>query len=43
MAENLCYTAMKKFQEKYGVIENVSEYQFGKKLILLQKLILKVN
>ena len=24
-AENLCYTAMKKFKEKYGVIENVSD------------------
>lgn len=28
MAENLCYTAMKKFQEKYGVIENVSDKEF---------------
>ena len=27
-AENLCYTAMKKFQEKYGVIENVSDKEF---------------
>lgn len=27
-AENLCYTAMKKFQEKYGVIENVSDRDF---------------
>ena len=27
-AENLCYTAMKKFQEKYGVIENVSNKEF---------------
>ena len=27
-AENLCYTAMKKFQEKYGVIENVSDREF---------------
>ena len=25
MAENLCYTAMKKFQEKYGKIENISD------------------
>ena len=24
-AENLCFTAMKKFQEKYGVIPNVSD------------------
>lgn len=28
MAENLCYTAMKKFQEKYGIIENVSDKDF---------------
>lgn len=28
MAENLCYTAMKKFKEKYGVIENVSDKDF---------------
>ena len=27
-AENLCYTAMKKFQEKYGVIEKVSDKEF---------------
>ena len=27
-AENLCYTAMKKFREKYGVIPNVSENDF---------------
>ena len=27
-AENLCYTAMKKFQEKYGIIENVSDKDF---------------
>lgn len=27
-AENLCYTAMKKFQEKYGVIKNVSDRKF---------------
>jgi ribonucleoside-triphosphate reductase len=27
-AENLCYTAMKKFQEKYGKIENVSDKDF---------------
>ena len=27
-AENLCYTAMKKFQEKYGIIENVSDKEF---------------
>ena len=27
-AENLCYTAMKKFQEKYGKIPNVSEHDF---------------
>lgn len=28
MAENLCFTAMKKFQDKYGVIENVSDKEF---------------
>lgn len=28
MAENLCYTAMKKFQDKYGIIENVSDKEF---------------
>ena len=27
-AENLCYTAMKKFKEKYGVIENVSDNDY---------------
>ena len=27
-AENLCYTAMKKFKQKYGVIPNVSENEF---------------
>lgn len=27
-AENLCYTAMKKFKEKYGVIPNVSDRDF---------------
>ena len=27
-AENLCYTAMKKFREKYGVIQNVSDKDF---------------
>lgn len=27
-AENLCFTAMKKFQEKYGIIENVSDKDF---------------
>jgi ribonucleoside-triphosphate reductase len=27
-AENLCYTAMKKFKETYGVIENVSDKDF---------------
>ena len=27
-AENLCYTAMKKFKEKYGEIENVSDRDF---------------
>lgn len=27
-AENLCYTAMKKFQDKYGIIENVSDKEF---------------
>ena len=28
MAENLCYTAMTKFKEKYGVIPNVSDRDF---------------
>ena len=27
-AENLCYTAMKKFKDKYGVIPNVSDREF---------------
>ena len=27
-AENLCYTAMKKFQKAYGIIENVSDREF---------------
>ena len=27
-AENLCYTAMQKFKEKYGVIPNVSDREF---------------
>ena len=27
-AENLCYTAMKKFKDKYGTISNVSDKQF---------------
>ena len=27
-AENLCFTAMKKFQEKYGLIPNVSDKKF---------------
>lgn len=27
-AENLCYTAMQKFKETYGVIENVSDKEF---------------
>lgn len=27
-AETLCYTAMKKFQKKYGIIENVSDKEF---------------
>ena len=27
-AENLCYTAMQKFKDKYGVIENVSDKEF---------------
>ncbi len=27
-AENLCYTAMKKFKEQYGVIENVSDHEY---------------
>lgn len=28
MAENLCYTAMKKFQDKYGKIPNVSDKEY---------------
>jgi ribonucleoside-triphosphate reductase len=28
MAENLCYTAMKKFKAQYGVIENVSDKEY---------------
>ena len=28
MAENLCFTAMKKFQDKYGIIPNVSDKKF---------------
>ena len=27
-AENLCYTAMKKFQDKYGIIPNVSDHEY---------------
>ena len=27
-AENLCYTAMRKFREKYGIIKNVSDRDF---------------
>ena len=27
-AENLCYTALKKFKEKYGIIKNVSDKEF---------------
>lgn len=27
-AENLCYTAMQKFKDKYGIIENVSDKDF---------------
>jgi len=27
-AENLCYTAMKKFKEKYGIIKNVSDRDY---------------
>jgi len=27
-AENLCYTAMKKFQKKYGKIKNVSDHEY---------------
>lgn len=27
-AENLCYTAMKKFQSKYGIIKNVSDKEY---------------
>lgn len=28
MAENLCYTAMKKFKEKYGVIPSISDRDY---------------
>ena len=28
MAENLCYTAMKKFKAKYGEIHNVSDRDY---------------
>lgn len=28
MAENLCYTALKRFRDKYGVIPNVSDKEF---------------
>lgn len=28
MAENLCYTAMKKFQKEYGEIPNVSDHEY---------------
>ena len=27
-AENLCYTAMKKFRDKYGIIKNVSDHDY---------------
>lgn len=27
-AENLCYTALKKFRDRYGIIENVSDKEF---------------
>jgi len=27
-AENLCYTAMKKFKAKYGIIKDVSDHEF---------------
>ena len=27
-AETLCYTAMKKFREKYGIIENISDHDY---------------
>lgn len=27
-AENLCYTAMKKFKKKYGIIKNVSDHEY---------------
>ena len=28
MAENLCYTSMKKFRERYGIIKNVSDRDY---------------
>ena len=28
MAENLCYTALRKFRDKYGEIPNVSDKDF---------------
>lgn len=27
-AENLCFTAMKKFQKKYGIIKDVSDHEY---------------
>ena len=50
-AENLCYTAMKKFKEKYGIIKNVSDKSFFTnsmhvpvwKEMSLKKLILNLN
>lgn len=27
-AENLCYTALKKFRDKYGVMHNISDKEF---------------
>ena len=37
-AENLCYTAMKKFQEKYGIIENVSDVPVWKSMSPFEKI-----
>ena len=33
LAENLCYTALKKFRTKYGVIKDVSDKEFFTKSI----------
>lgn len=51
-AENLCFTAMTRFKEKYGEIPNVSDknssqiqftFQYGKKLTHLRRLTLNLS